>query len=201
MTASRWRGTRGIESYLSVAKGESTVALDLKTVETYSTTVEGRAGAASRLLAVFAVRGSACSHSGPFPCIQSAPGSRFSRTTVKMTDGAKTAGLKLDGPHSALLIKGSSDEPGDLARIYQKLAEAEIPVGDPAESLTSSEAMASVSTWTTRIAKRRRRKQSPPCLSTLSREFIVVLLSSPLERPFLSGVVDQHKAVLILPIC
>jgi hypothetical protein len=45
-----------------------------------------------------------------------------------MTDGAKKAGLKLDGPHSALLIKGDNDESGELADIYEKLSQADIHV-------------------------------------------------------------------------
>ena len=39
---------------------------------------------------------------------------------LKMTDGAKKAGLILEGPHSALFIQGD-DESGALADIYEKL--------------------------------------------------------------------------------
>jgi len=45
----------------------------------------------------------------------------------KMNDGAKKAGLNLDGPHSALLIQGD-DESGALADIYEKLSQADINV-------------------------------------------------------------------------
>jgi hypothetical protein len=46
-----------------------------------------------------------------------------------MTEGAKKAGLELDGPHSALLIEGD-DQSGALAGIYKKLAQAEIQINE-----------------------------------------------------------------------
>jgi len=49
----------------------------------------------------------------------------FANDGRKMADGAKKAGLRLDGPHQALLIQGD-DEAGALADIYQKLSEAGI---------------------------------------------------------------------------
>ena len=57
------------------------------------------------------------------------PGSPFFPDDgLKMTDGAKKAGLKLDGPYSALIIKSNTDESGDLAGIYDKLSQADIHV-------------------------------------------------------------------------
>ena len=45
-----------------------------------------------------------------------------------MNDGAKKAGLNLDGPHAALFIQGDDDESGALADIYKKLSQADIHV-------------------------------------------------------------------------
>ena len=47
-----------------------------------------------------------------------------------MINGAKKAGLILDGPHSAILIKSNSDEPGECANIFKKLSQADIKVGE-----------------------------------------------------------------------
>lgn len=44
-----------------------------------------------------------------------------------MNDGAKKAGLTIDGPHSALLVQGD-DKSGALADIYEQLAQADITV-------------------------------------------------------------------------
>jgi hypothetical protein len=49
---------------------------------------------------------------------------------VKMTAGARQAGLQLDGPHAALIIKGDNDESGELAGIYEKLSQAGIRVNE-----------------------------------------------------------------------
>ena len=46
-----------------------------------------------------------------------------------MTDGARKSGLKLDGPYSALLIKGD-EKSGALADIYRKLSQAGIQIGE-----------------------------------------------------------------------
>jgi hypothetical protein len=45
-----------------------------------------------------------------------------------MKDGAKKAGLNLDGPHAALIIKGYNDEPGECAGIFKKLSQADINI-------------------------------------------------------------------------
>ena len=47
-----------------------------------------------------------------------------------MTDGAKQAELQVDGPHTALFIKGDNDESGALAGIYQKLSQTDIHVNE-----------------------------------------------------------------------
>ena len=53
----------------------------------------------------------------------------FAKDGSKMTAGAKKSGLKLDGPYSALLIKGD-ERPGALADIYKKLSRAGIQVNE-----------------------------------------------------------------------
>ena len=41
----------------------------------------------------------------------------------KMYKGAKNAGIKLDGPYYAILVKGDDDEPGACASVHEKLQE------------------------------------------------------------------------------
>ena len=52
----------------------------------------------------------------------------FPDDSSKMEEGAEKAGITLDGPYSALIIKGYSDESGKLAGIYEKLSQAGINV-------------------------------------------------------------------------
>ncbi len=51
----------------------------------------------------------------------------FPADTLKMQDAAKKAGLKLDGPHRALLVQGD-DELGALAGVHARLYEANVNV-------------------------------------------------------------------------
>jgi len=51
----------------------------------------------------------------------------FPEDTLKLVDAAKKAGLNLDGPSSALLVRGD-DELGALANIHMKLSEANVSV-------------------------------------------------------------------------
>ncbi len=104
------------------------MALDIKMVEYYNMTVGDHAREASKLLALFAGAGV---NLLAFKAVPLEPGrtrfTLFPNDGSKMIAGAKKAGLELDGPHSALLIRGD-DESGALADIYEKLAQAEIPV-------------------------------------------------------------------------
>ena len=113
----------------SITKGESVMAFDIKRVEYYNTTVEGYPGGASKLLSLFAGVGV---NLLAFKAVPLEPMhtrfTLFPNDGLKMTEGAKEAGLALDGPHSALLIQGDDDEPGALANIYEKLAQANIHV-------------------------------------------------------------------------
>ena len=105
------------------------MALEIKKVSYYNITIDGNAGEAAKLLSVFADAGvnllafkavpweSVCTRFSLFPDDSS-----------KMIRGAKTAGLDLDGPYSALLIKGYDDESGALADIFAKLSETGVIV-------------------------------------------------------------------------
>lgn len=104
--------------------------LAVKRVEYYNITIDGHAGEASKLLSLFADAGVSLL---AFKAVPIEPGrtrfSLFPNDGLKMTNGAKKAGLELDGPHSALLIEGD-DESGALADIYEKLSLAGIKVGE-----------------------------------------------------------------------
>ena len=105
------------------------MAIDIKRVEYFTITVEGHAGEGAKLLSVFAGVGV---NLLAFKAVPLKPMrtqfTLFPDDGLKMTDGAKEAGLKLDGPHSALFIKGDNDESGALAAIYEKLSQADITV-------------------------------------------------------------------------
>jgi hypothetical protein len=104
------------------------MAFDIKRVEYYYLTVEDKAGEGFKLLSVFAGVGV---NLLAFEAVPLGPMrtqfTLFPDDGFKMTDGAKKAGLTLDGPHSALLVQGD-DESGALAGIYEKLSQAGIHV-------------------------------------------------------------------------
>ena len=106
------------------------MAFDIKRVEYYNITVEGHAGKGSKLLSVFADVGV---NLLAFKAVPLKPMrtqfTLFPDDGSKMNDGAKKAGLNLDGPHAALLIQGD-DESGALADIYEKLSQADISVNE-----------------------------------------------------------------------
>jgi hypothetical protein len=105
------------------------MAFDIKSVEYYYITVEDKVGEGFKLLSVFAGVGV---NLLAFEAVPLGPMrtqfTLFPNDGLKMTNGAKKAGLTLDGPHSALLIKGDNDESGALAGIYEKLSQADIHV-------------------------------------------------------------------------
>jgi len=105
------------------------MAFDIKRVEYYYITFEDKVGEGFKLLSVFADVGV---NLLAFEAVPLGPMrtqfTLFPDDGSKMTKGAKKAGLTLDGPHSALLIRGDNDEPGALAGIYEKLSQADIHV-------------------------------------------------------------------------
>ena len=105
------------------------MAFDIKRVEYYNIIVEDHAGGGSKLLSLFAGVGV---NLLAFKAVPLEPMrtqfALFPDDGSKMKNGAKKAGLKLDGPYSALLIKGDNDEAGELADIYEKLSRADINI-------------------------------------------------------------------------
>ena len=104
------------------------MAIDIKKIEYYNITVEGHVGEGSKLLSVFADVGVnlLAFKAVPLESMRTRF-TLFPDDGMKMNDGAKKAGLNLDGPHSAVLVQGD-DESGALADIYEKLSQADINV-------------------------------------------------------------------------
>lgn len=105
------------------------MTLDLKKVEYYNITTDGYAGDGSKLLSVVAGFGV---NLLAFKAVPVEPMrtqfSLFPDDSLKMKEGAKKAGLDMDGPYFALLLKGYDDESGELANIYEKLSRADITI-------------------------------------------------------------------------
>ncbi len=105
------------------------MTLDVKKVEYYNLTVDGHAGEGSKLLSVVADFGV---NLLAFKAVPVKPMrtqfSLFPDDSLKMKDGAKKAGLDIEGPYFALLLKGYDDESGELADVYEKLAQVDITI-------------------------------------------------------------------------
>ena len=106
------------------------MALELLQLECYNVTVEDRTTHAAALISTIA---SAGVDFHAFKAIPVEPNrTRFTflaKDSSKLADGAKKSGLDLDGPYSAILIKGD-EKAGALAGIYKKLSQAGIQVGE-----------------------------------------------------------------------
>ena len=104
------------------------MTFDVERIDCFSMTVADQVKDGSRLLSVFAGVGVDLL---AFKAVSlGTGGTRFTLCPMdgsRMTEGARKAGLDLDGPRPALLIRGG-ERPGALAGIYEKLAEAGIPV-------------------------------------------------------------------------
>ncbi len=106
--------------------------LDIKIVEYYNITVGAHAREGSKLLSQFASAGVSLLAFKAAPLTDTRTlFTLFPNDSTKMAAGAKKAGLELDGPHPALLIKGDNDEPGACGDIFEKLSQAGI---NPCES-------------------------------------------------------------------
>jgi hypothetical protein len=106
------------------------MSLEIKKVEYFNTVVEGHVGDGSTMLSVFADVGIS------WYAFKAVPGehgrtrfSLFPNDNGKMVDAARESSIEIEGPHSAILIKGG-DEPGALADIYKKLSLADIQVDE-----------------------------------------------------------------------
>ena len=106
------------------------MALDILQVEYYNITVEGQIAKAAELLST--VVGAGVDFHA-FKAIPVEPNrtqfTLFAKDSSKMTVGAKESGLELDGPFSAVLIKGD-EKAGALAEIYSKLSHAGLQVDE-----------------------------------------------------------------------
>ena len=104
------------------------MALDIKRVEYYNILINGQITDASKLLSTIVGAG-VDFHA--FKAIPLKPNrtqfTLFAKDSSKMIDGAKKSGLNLEGPYSALLIKGD-EKSGALADIYKNLSQAGIQV-------------------------------------------------------------------------
>jgi hypothetical protein len=112
---------------LSITRGEL-MTLKYKKVEYYNIAVQGPVTEGSELLATIADAGVDFLAYKAIPLEQNR--TQFTLFPVdgsKMTAGAIKAGLKLDGPYSAVIITGD-EEPGALAEVYRKLSQAAIHV-------------------------------------------------------------------------
>jgi hypothetical protein len=105
------------------------MALDVKKVEYYNIIVDGNAVEGYKLLSVFAGYGV---NLLAFKAVPVEPKrtrfSLFPDDSLKMINAAKKTGLNMDGPHSALIVKGYDDESGECANIHEKLSNAGIDV-------------------------------------------------------------------------
>jgi hypothetical protein len=105
------------------------MALDIEKVEYYNITVDGNAAEGFKLLAVFAGVGVNLLAFKAVPVMPKCTRfSLFPDDSIKMNEGAKKAGLNLEGPHSALIVKGYDDESGECATIHEKLFHAGIDI-------------------------------------------------------------------------
>ena len=104
------------------------MTLKYRKVEYYNIVVQGHIAEGSRLLTTIADAGVDFLAYKAIPLEQNR--TQFTLFPIegsKMTAGAMKAGLKLDGPYSAVIITGD-EKPGALAEIYGKLSQAGIQV-------------------------------------------------------------------------
>ena len=106
------------------------MAFNILQVEYYNITVQGQITEASNLISRIAGAGV------DFHAFKATPlepdrtqFTLFAKDSSKMTEGAKKSGLELDGPYSAILIKGD-EKAGALSDIYERLSKAGIQVDE-----------------------------------------------------------------------
>lgn len=105
------------------------MTLDIKLVDYYNATVFGDAAEGFKLLDVFAEVGISLLAFRAIPVRSNETQfTLFPDDGSKMCEGAQNAGLDLDGPFSAIIVKSDTDEPGECAMIHEKLANAGVHV-------------------------------------------------------------------------
>src|SRR5512145_1202529 len=106
------------------------MALDIKQVAYYNITVSDHVSEGSKLLSIVAGAGVSFEAFKAIPLdSMRTQFSLFAKDSLKMTQAVMNAGLKFDGPYSALLIK-DAEQSGALAEIYKKLSQAGVPVDE-----------------------------------------------------------------------
>ena len=104
------------------------MTLKYRKVEYYNIAVQGHITEGSKLLTTIADAGVDFLAYKAIPLEQNRTQfTLFPIENSKMIDRAMKAGLKLDGPCSALTVTGD-EKPGDLAKIFRKLSQASIQV-------------------------------------------------------------------------
>jgi hypothetical protein len=104
------------------------MAFRVQSVEYFYATVRDQPGEEFKLLSALADRGINLVAFTAVPLgSTSAQLALFPEDPAKLKSEALRAGLKLDGPHSAFLVRGD-DELGVLARIHKVLFDAEVNV-------------------------------------------------------------------------
>ena len=107
------------------------MTLDIKLVDYYNVTVYGDAAEGFKLLDVFANVGISLL---AFKAVPVGPKETqftlFPDVSSKMIEGAKNAGLEIEGPYSAIIVKSDTDELGECAMVHEKLAKAGVHVSE-----------------------------------------------------------------------
>ena len=104
------------------------MSYDIKIAKYYIAEVEGHAGEGAKLFFLVASFGiSLLAYKAITLDTMRTAFALFPNNEIKMTEGAKRVGLKIDGPRTALIIKGD-DKSGALADIFEKLSKADINV-------------------------------------------------------------------------
>ena len=105
------------------------MTLDIKLTPYYNMTINGNAVEGFKLLSIFADAGV---NLLGFKAVPKGPNQTrftlFPDDPEKMEKGAAKAAVTIDGPHSSIIVKGDSDEPGDCANVHEKLAQAGVEV-------------------------------------------------------------------------
>ena len=105
------------------------MALEIKKAGYFNITVESSAEAGYKLLSLFAGFGISLL---AFKAIQTGQNrtrfSLFPDNSSLMKEAAAKSGLEADGPHTALIIKSNSDEPGECAGVFKKLSLEDVDV-------------------------------------------------------------------------
>lgn len=104
------------------------MASRIRTVDYYYLSVPGDPGEATEVLGSLAERGI---NLLAFAAVPMGPHRTqltiFPDESPQLVDEARSSGLRLDGPHPALLVQGD-DELGALAAIHRRLSDADIQV-------------------------------------------------------------------------